>query len=274
MIDLSKSSIESVKPCHRAIAFSVVKGLRRVQYTEALLVGKAFHEALAKYYDTRAQEEELLATAAAAIREEQDAEQCVEEAQRLISWYIRNAEDDAWEVVATEIKFRVPVVDGVSLIGVFDLIARVPEFGTVIVDHKTARSVGANYFVNADRDAQVIAYLYAAKSMGIGVDGFLYNVVTKTQKPQLHRYLVKVPDELLGIQIGRLAEFANWVKTLPEDVKGIMSLPPNGLVCRGCPFWELCLEPDKAETTLELMLASGELTIANHDGFGGNDATS
>lgn len=272
-ITLSKSAVEAARPCDRAIALSLRLGLRRLQYVDHMLVGAGVHAGLAAYYSGK-DEAEVLEASRLAIAQglsqlpvnEPDAEpRIIQEAERLLSWYIRNAEDEPWVILATETAFNVQVGPA-NLVGVLDLVAQTPD-GLIIVDHKTTRSVGSNYFLNADRDAQVFAYFYAAAKLGIEVQGFLFNVITRTKEPQLHRFLVRHDPHLLAVLESRLVQFAEKVASLPNSLEGILALPGNGLVCRGCPFWELCLDPAAAQTTLELLIASGELYIADHSRF-------
>lgn len=265
-IELSKSAVTSMRPCLRNIAFIGKRNLRKVDSPGALLVGIAFHAGIAEYYKGM-DEETVLATARSAIEERTDLQyaevrEASETAERLLSWYMRNADDGDWAIHAVETRFRVELVDGVDLIGVIDLVATVGG-QLLIIDHKTTASIGSRYFTNADMDAQVIAYLWAARKLGIEADGFMFNAVTRTKTPQLHRFTVTAaPTELL---ISRLVEFGELVKGMPTELSEIAKLPGNGLVCRGCPFWELCLDP--TEDTLSRLLASGELVLANHEHF-------
>lgn len=260
---LSKSAVGAMRPCMRNIGFIARLGLRKVESPHALLVGAGFHAGVAEYYRGK-DEEDVLAASRATIEQAElmyhELVEAVTEAERLLTWYLRNADDSSWQVHAVETRFRVELTQHTDLVGVLDLVVSIGD-KLYIVDHKTTRSVSSSHFVNAELDPQVVAYMWAARELGIEVDGFIFNVVTRTKAPQLHRYTIN--EAPLELMVERLKEFAGAIEELPDSVEGIAKLPGNGLVCRGCPFWELCLYP--SEHTLRELLATGELVLASHE---------
>jgi CRISPR/Cas system-associated exonuclease Cas4 (RecB family) len=260
VIVVSKSSLERAPACPRALAWMFHKGYRRPDSSEYLEVGRAFHAGLARWY-TGASEEE-------AVEEIRKQTLRPEEPERLFRWYIQNADDSGWKPVAVEIPFGIQAGSG-AVVGILDLIIEA-DSGLWVVDHKTARSVSANYFSGIERDPQVLLYEWAAVQCGFQVSGFIMNVLQKTKTPELFRYSVPFDARRIEWVGQRLATYLDELAKLPSEDAEIIRLPGNPLACRTCPFAEVCElddRPEEALATLELLVNSGEIERRDYDRF-------
>ena len=96
---------------------------------------------------------------------------------------LRYADQDL-EVVAAELKFRLPLEDW-ELVGAIDRIVRLPGNRLAIKEYKTTSrdfAPGAPYWLQVHMDQQLSIYVLAARELGYDVQTILYDV---TRRPSL-----------------------------------------------------------------------------------------
>lgn len=261
IVVLSATQLERLVPCSRAWALAFRVRLRRRATSEALLVGQAFHVGIAKWY-TDWSVSEAIQTARehlATVANPFEVATLTAEVERLLQAYPTLAgpqdEEDKLRPIAVENKFMIPVYRGpegeVVCAGIIDMYADT-KYGPCIVDHKTAHSCGASYFVGHEHSIQAAIYMQAATFLGIRATHFAWNVLAKTKVPYLRRLFFVPGEERLARLYRELAAFGKYLLGMPDELNKVVSevvgMPG---ACSKCPYSPICDYPEHAEKIVE-----------------------
>lgn len=113
----------------------------------------------------------------------------------MFNYYERYQDDfETYTVVATELQFEIPLIQGSLFTGTIDLILRDKDNNLWFVDHKTTNSI-EKYEKNAIMDRQINRYWWAIQQLALGngkilneeyqdielesPHGFIYNIILK-----------------------------------------------------------------------------------------------
>jgi len=208
---VSFTEVSTFLRCRRLWGYRYYHRLRPNVPSKNLLLGSAVHRALAKYYaqdtpeDSRA--EATITTYYEAVRrelehlvevtDEQPPDTIVEAldlgGDMIVQYLAWAPSRDTWEPKGVEVKFSVPVVDGLDLVGYIDLLARDPtEDVSWVVDHKTYAQLPPLGTDEQFFDFQGTVYMWALAHDSLMWSkkfvGITYNVLLK-HKP-------KFPEQL------------------------------------------------------------------------------
>lgn len=206
---LTNSRRNSFGACHRKHYFEYELGVRPISDAESLRFGTLIHHGLEAWFlHLWEGSDSALSHAQAAIlanAPQAGADLFVQvTALTMMAGYHRRWIDagDVREVVAVEQHFEIPLVNpdtmGQSrtfrLAGKIDVIVRLADGCTVIVEHKTSSedlAPESRYWTKLAIDGQVSGYYQGAKGLGYDVEGCLYDVL---RKPSIRPSQVPVVD--------------------------------------------------------------------------------
>jgi hypothetical protein len=187
---VTASMIRAWKSCRRRFWFSYIEQLRPRVAARPLTFGRVVHDLLADYLRGRD-----LPTSHEAFRElyasEEEWRLALEEMgpqKALIAveswgeWVMYDALLQGMDVLDVEVEFKVNCGYAKRLAGKMDGLARLRVSGRevlAILEHKTASNPDDNYLHRLLWDDQATAYIYAAREMGLDVEGILYNIIPK-----------------------------------------------------------------------------------------------
>lgn len=233
---LTHSRMSCAKTCLKKHYLRYELGLDRDRQSEPLRIGSAIHVGLDARAKSNAIEAAiLLATMgydlipAWAEPEEWAVER--EIVARLIAGYYWRWEQDEVEIVASEIGFRIPVINPDTLArsrtweaaGVIDKIVRLPDGRLAIQEHKTVSedlSEGSDYWLRLRLDQQISLYVLAARTLGYDVQTVLYDVIRKPSiRPKLVKGTRETPEQFgdrLIEDIGTRPDFYFARKEIPR----------------------------------------------------------
>lgn len=204
---LTQSSMSTFRRCPRQFKYRYELGLVRERSSQPLRFGSAFHLGL-EVYGTTADAAISIDKAAAsydvipAWADPFDWAVERETLRSLLAGYFWWYGNDAIEVVNTEGAWHLPLVNpetnGASrtfqLAGKIDKIVRLPDGRLAVLEYKTTGediSDESDYWLRLRADAQISAYVYAARAKGYDVQTVLYDV---TRKPEIAPRLVPELD--------------------------------------------------------------------------------
>jgi len=189
MMQLDNSGREAFASCPRKYFLSCICGLRPLQGSNALRYGSTWHAIMEGYYSAvkaGAKLSEAVQQALAygrAIWEletqvhpewEEDYRTLDAAGEALLAYIDEFQQTDvgSLEVKATEQSFFVEVGDNLGFFGKIDMRA-VLDGIPFVVEHKTTGQSAALVAERLNRSAQIMGYTYAAKAMGLEVQGCL-----------------------------------------------------------------------------------------------------
>lgn len=191
---LTSSRLKDARACQRLHHIRYEQGYAPAETAEALRFGTLIHSALEAWW--RAPHGERLNAALAVLRAALDSDVFeVAKAEAMMCGYDARWADEKLETVAVELQFRCPLVNPQTgrpsqtweLAGKLDVVARDVHKRNLIVEHKTSSediSPGSEYWRRLRMDGQVSIYYEGAQSLGLNVEGCLYDVLKKPgQKP-------------------------------------------------------------------------------------------
>lgn len=216
---LTHSRMSCAKTCLRKHYYQYELGIRKDRESAPLRTGAAVHEGLDVLAKTKSVDD---AVAAAVIgyadipnwamqSPELEEEWLVEREMvlRLVMGYAWRWQDAQEEVVASELEFRLPLVNpdtgaairSFELGGKIDKIVKLPDGRLAIKEHKTTGddiSAESDYWIRLRIDQQISLYFLAARELGYDVQTVLYDVI---RKPAIR------PKQILK------ADYAKWQTT-------------------------------------------------------------
>jgi hypothetical protein len=196
---MTSSRAKDYRACPRLHQIQYELGFRPLSEADVLRFGTLFHKGLEAWWRAwlaGLPQEQWLTLALAAMAGESDPFDRVR-AEELMRGYHFRWKDERYEVVAVEQEFETELrnpATGVAsrtwrLAGKIDVTVREADSGRALtVEHKTSSediSPGSEYWRRLRMDGQVSTYYAGAQSLGLDVEGCLYDVVGK---PKLRPY--------------------------------------------------------------------------------------
>lgn len=253
-LHISVSALKSYLRCPRSFEFRYVRGETPSFVPIPLVFGSAFHAALAVFY-SRMKETGIpppLEMIEAEFRDawargssgpiplqstdEEGDEDVVDKGIAMVGAFYSVAGDAPAGVDSVERPFSVELHDPDSgelieerLVGAFDVVLGGPPF--MVLEHKTsARRYSKDQL---SHDLQPTAYQLAAREIGLGDVGLVFQIVTKAKLP-----LVQVEEVFRSSD-----DETDFLKTAVGVLKAVDAgsfYPLRGPMCWSCPFRVPC----------------------------------
>jgi len=258
---LSASRIRCFKECRKKYWFQYIENLEPVSKPKPLALGKAVHTGQEMIDRGKSMEE---AKAAIMLQYEdwpaEDVGILPGHAMAIVKGYSEFAPID-WKVLDMETRFEVNAGYGRRLMGYFDGI--IERNGRIyILERKTAARVDEKYLNNLLWDEQASIYAYAAKELGLNIDGILYDIIQKasirlkkneTEEEYIERleewyrdpsrytrHIVSRNNEQIESLISDVRDVA--LDMTVAEREGRFYRNPSACKIMGCQFQSVCLE--------------------------------
>lgn len=240
MIALSASKIGTFLQCGRKFRFRYIDRVAASHKAAALSFGSAVHSTLETVHLQRAAGASLTPDAAAALfridwaseqvdevkfKDDESAADLAETGAQLVRMY--TAANQNLEVLSTEVPFELPIADGITMRGVFDVLLA----GDRIREMKTA---ARNYDAGTlQRHVQLSAYAWSYRALH-GRDAVIEVVaLLKLRSPRIETHEVTRSGAELSWFVGMVIEVARAIEA------GVY--PPNpSWACSDCEYAEQC----------------------------------
>ena len=247
---LSYSRINTFLTCPLRFRYRYVDRLEPEHTASALVFGTAIHASIAEHYRARmdgqpeptlddlmavydrAWREATVNSAPVQYKDGEDAESLRDLASRMLDRFRGDA--SGGRVVRVEVPFRVPLADGLDLVGVVDLVEMDDDGQMILVDHKTS---ARKYTDSQAQDA-----------LQMGIYALAYEALTGQQE-HLVRYdvLLKSKNGEGGVQrlygvkgSGDTDRTRRIALEVAEAVQTGVYYPNPGWQCAGCEFRSTC----------------------------------
>jgi CRISPR/Cas system-associated exonuclease Cas4 (RecB family) len=201
---INSSSAEILHTCRKKAYYALERGLRPKEESEAMSFGTAIHKALEAFYSsdfsngerliTEQELHEAFISAAQPIMHVPAGEKrSVENGKKILTKYLETYSNDPWQTVRdsngkpmVELKFELPMQEDIVLHGQIDCLLQNRESGEIVVcDHKTASTLGVDFFNRIKPNLQFSVYAWAARQLGFPVSKVMVNGIqvakTKTE---------------------------------------------------------------------------------------------
>jgi putative RecB family exonuclease len=194
---LSYSQINTYMTCSLRYKFQYIDAIPATFTSAALAFGSGIHEAVAAFYQTRLEGEELREDhmldvyrnawskfANVKFFNGDNQESLAVKAKELISAFCASANPNT-QILGVEEFFELPLGGLPIFQGYIDLIEQDANGRVTIVDMKTSAKKPSNS--NVDDNLQLTAYSFGAEALGFNVYNmkFRLDVLTKTKSPEL-----------------------------------------------------------------------------------------
>ena len=191
------SSVRLFRRCKRKFFWKYIMRLSERVRGSHLMIGSAFHEAVATWYRAkRVSPERIAESLVNSMRQElltngdyfdqseyDDIEVAIAAFDGMFLSYTQQYEKDkkSWKINPDKVEYTFLVsLDDFDYAGQQDLLTR--DF---VVEHKTSSNPGTAYFERLPLDTQCRGYVYAAQKEGHdNINSVLYNVIRKTKLKQ------------------------------------------------------------------------------------------
>ena len=193
---VTSSEIDCFQTCRKKYQYRYLEKYRSLKRVTSMEIGKAVHLGLDAWYSGGGVQGAIykaldyLRTTDLSV---DDAELVAQMLQRYADKY----PTENFSVVYIESKFLVPVLTprnyrsrNFMFAGVIDGLVRKSDGSYWLLEHKTASSIGDNYFLKLETDFQIRAYIWALRQLGYDVKGVIYNVL-RTKLPTIPQILKK-----------------------------------------------------------------------------------
>ncbi len=198
---LSASRLKDARACQRLHKLQYLDGYRPAAEADVLRFGTLNHGWLEAWWDAPAGERLQAALAYLAKPTDRDGKALEPDpfdrarAEAMAIGYDARWSAEQLDVIGVEVEFRAPLINPESgkpsrtwqLGGKIDAFVRNAEGRVFVVEHKTSSedvSPGSEYWRRLRMDGQVSVYFEGAASLGLKVDGCLYDVLKKpAQRP-------------------------------------------------------------------------------------------
>lgn len=268
----SHSEVESFLTCERRHYYSYGLKLDSMKMSQALYRGIVGHEILATYY--RARKEGIPHTSAVAeafaqlivadrtnTTHEQDI--CRLELAGLLTKYFKEYADCDWEILEVEKEIKTTLPDNTVMTFIIDLIVRIPGEGVAAIDHKFTYD-----FYNpdiVDLSPQLPKYLAGLLQEGYVVHKAMYNEIRyrvtadnrKNPEALFRRTHVEISRErihnTMREQILTARRTSKYKQMSLEEWEKRVLRTANGMVCKMCPFTQICVSDLNGQPTDILM---------------------
>lgn len=202
---LTQTSLATYRRCPRQYYYRYELKLSRERTAQPLRFGSAFHLGLELRANGEAEAIETAASAYDMVPQWADAFEWGierETLRSLLAGYFWRYPADDFEVIATEHSWETPLINSetggtsrtYALAGKIDKIVRLPDGRLAVLEYKTTGediSDASDYWPRLRCDAQISAYVYAARKLGHDVQTVLYDV---TRKPEISPKQIPVLD--------------------------------------------------------------------------------
>lgn len=216
-----------------------------------LSFGRAFHEALHRWYEKKPLEECLLAFDVLPKVMEDDR-RSPERGKAIFKEYVeRWGEDDVqYGTLGLEKDFHIDMGDGRFYVGRLDRVVREVATQQVYVkDHKTTRSLGLNFYRSFRPSVQIDGYCFGCRATFGQCSGAIINGISIAANPK-ERFRRDISPRTPA-EIDRFPlRFAEWTKRIEADIL-MKEFPHNYTSCTHwgqCKYLDLCLYGEDERT--------------------------
>lgn len=268
---INSSSVELIHTCRKKAYYALERNLRPKEESEALVFGTAIHKGLEAFYTApiengvrRVSEEDVHAAFTNAAQQlahvDPSEKRSIENGKKILTKYMATYANDPWKVLtlsngkpAVEVAFDLMTeLPGIRLHGQIDCLLQNGETGEVVVcDHKTASTLGVDFFNRIKPNTQFSIYAWAARKLGYSVTKVMVNgiQVAKT-KAEFVRVFTERTAEDDAEMMDSVVDAVQLFQTSRE--KNRWSI--NSASCShygGCQYRDLCsLSPVHRETAI------------------------
>lgn len=277
---LTASRLRDARSCQRLHKLKYLDGYRPAEDAATLSFGKLVHLGLEAWWSCTAPQDRLGAAFAALTGDADPFDMA--RARAMLTGYDTRWGDQVMKVVGVEVEFQTemhnPETGAASrtwaLAGKIDAIAELPDGRLMLVEHKTSSediAPGSSYWARLRLDSQISIYYEGARSLGLDVQGCIYDVLGKPAlrplKVNQKRKVDETPAEFFArcaeaiatepnayLQRGEVVRLEAEMSEAMADVwqMGRMlreneiaeRFPRNVDSCfkfgRACPFWAAC----------------------------------
>ena len=191
-VPLTVSQVQTLRSCDRQYYIRYGLGIRKDFEEEYRSIGTVIHEAN-NYHAQGASSYEAMSRAIAQSTLDDDTKAWVATLSLAYFW---RWEADQFEVLASELHFKIPLVNTETgrtsrtyhLEGVIDKIVRLPDSRIAVLETKTtgqALGTESPYWQRLRIDLQISIYYMSAQTLGYDIDTIIYDVIRKpTIKPK------------------------------------------------------------------------------------------
>jgi putative RecB family exonuclease len=244
---LSYSQISTYLTCPLRYKLQYVDRIPPAFTAASLAFGSAIHEAVAAFYQTRLEGDELRPDQmldvyrAVWLREENvkyfngDSERSlVEKAKSMLAVFHESC-DPSITVLGVEEYFQLPLGGLPPFEGYIDLIEQSPDTKITLVDLKTAAKKPSNS--NVHSNLQLTAYAIGAESLGFDPDTqtMRLDVLTKTKNPEMVKYETSRTEE-------DRHRFIRLVYSVWRGIEREVFFPREDWHCAQCAWADHCRE--------------------------------
>ncbi|PWA11100.1 hypothetical protein DCC39_10400 [Pueribacillus theae] len=223
----SYSQQRTLLRCPKKYEYHYVKKIRPKKDDDKFLFGRAVHQFLETYYEAQKEskysKDEAFKIAHQAFQtyvqhhfpDNDEAHEQANLAEAVIKHYHQWArENDNFLILGVEVPFEL-VIGKTKFIGYFDAIIEISG-KYWIMEHKTANQTKTEHTI---RDKQISVYVWAARELGIPVEGVIYNTIKKA-----------VPEKPKVLKSGKLSQALNQNVTFNSYMEAIKELghDPSG----------------------------------------------
>lgn len=248
---ISNSEVSSWLTCTRKYYYEYVLNLEPRKFSDAISKGILIHAMLEQYYVNKSEglsESECRAAAMEPIMEAaaKEGSDMMELAgvRDLVMGYFDFYDDDKYEVLSVESKYKLELSDAFALVGTLDLILRDLEDGRIVgVDHKSSY----NFWTpeHAQTAAQFSKYIAIMRGLGMDVKSFMVNQIrTRPVKngDLYKREFVSPSDSRIKAVMDQHIKVSNEIMQFRgEGAMKEQTIPVyDKFVCSNCPFYNLC----------------------------------
>lgn len=267
---INASSVDVIQTCRRKAYYSLERGLRGGDESEAQLFGSAIHKAMQAFYSativngvrdfTLEQMQDAFVDAAVPLAHLPESDKrSIANGKKIIERYFETYQFDPWVIVTdkdgpiVERSFETKLTPRIVLHGQVDCLLRNVETGEVVVcDHKTSSSLGSDFLNSIKPNIQFSIYAWAMIQAGFQINRVMVNgiQVAKTKTDLLRIFTHRTPND-----------FEEMWQTIKESVDLFEASklsdfwPMNSGSCRnwgGCQYRDICsLDKPFRETAIE-----------------------
>lgn len=288
MFDLSNHSATVARSCWKKFEWMYVQNLEPIAKPISMELGSILHQAFDMYYKGFPEDEvedyiveqfDNLIAEADPYREE---DLKVAKFTALGAWtYFPKQWRDEYEEIQSEVRFKVPLCEGVDFKGFIDGLVK-KDGKWFIRELKTTGLSFAQFERAANLSPQVTGYVYAMRKMGIDVKGIMYDFVKKpllrkgvndtvdTYSARIVQDYAKRPQYYFSRHFTYRTDqdielFERDLLDLSEDIKDKLKTKkfyrnPNNCINYNteCPYKKVCFTDKPDKLTLDLYFKTRE----------------
>lgn len=242
--------------CRRLYYFRYNRGYRlRKEYT-APAFGAAIGKALDSWYTNKDVEKAIKEFKTNYVEDLTiDDKRTYAMAEWILHNYDQQYRDQPWELVHTEMEFKLPLPNGNFLVGRIDKVIKwLGDTPTLWgIDHKTTSQLGGQFFNFAEPNLQFPGYTWALIQKGINTRGFIVDAILVAKGllpgPKKNANLTPLARYDIYHKAEHLEEWLNSVLLIQEDIRRCEEMNtwcPNFCNCvtkfGDCQYRRVCKE--------------------------------